>query len=96
MTVASVMVVLGQREVVQLETPKKARSCRAGCTCVKYRLAPSLQEGQIVLLWTTCLTSRAKIASSAGTALVSHEYPTQAHHNTAGSAAPCKIPVHVR
>jgi hypothetical protein len=42
------------------------------------------------------ITRRAGITSSAGTALVSHEYPPHAHHNTASSAAPCTIPVHVR
>lgn len=42
------------------------------------------------------ITNRALITSSAGTALVSHEYAPHAHHNTASSAAPCNIPVHVR
>jgi hypothetical protein len=42
------------------------------------------------------ITSRAGITSSAGTALVSHEYPTHAHHNAASMAAPCNIPLHVR
>src|SRR3712207_4676995 len=42
------------------------------------------------------ITNRAGITSSAGTALVSHEYPPHAHPNTASSAAPCSIPAHVR
>src|SRR3712207_1087568 len=42
------------------------------------------------------ITSRAGITSSAGTALVSHEYPPHAHHNTTSSPAPCNIPTQVR
>jgi hypothetical protein len=41
------------------------------------------------------ITSRAGITSSAGTALVSHEYSDHDDHSAASSAAPCNIPSHV-
>jgi len=42
------------------------------------------------------ITSRAGITSSAGTALVSHEYTAHDDHSAVSSAAPCNIPTHVR
>src|SRR5215213_11818842 len=42
------------------------------------------------------ITIRAGITSSAGTALVSHEYTAHDDHSVASSAAPCNIPTHVR
>ena len=42
------------------------------------------------------ITILAGITSSAGTALVSHEYTAQDDHNTASSAAPCNIPTQLR
>ena len=42
------------------------------------------------------ITILAGITSSAGTALVSHEYTAHDDHNTASSAAPCSIPTQVR
>ena len=42
------------------------------------------------------ITSRAGITSSAGTALVSHEYTAHDDHSAASSAAACNIPTQVR
>ena len=41
-------------------------------------------------------TIRAGITSSAGTALVSHEYTAHDDHSTANSATPCNTPTQVR
>src|SRR5829696_4139781 len=42
------------------------------------------------------ITIRAGITSSAGTALVSHEYTAHDNHSTVSSAAPCNTPTQLR
>jgi hypothetical protein len=42
------------------------------------------------------ITILAGITSSAGTALVSHEYDAHDDYNTASSVAPCNIPTQLR